>query len=440
MNITTIGTGYVGLVTGVCLSNVGNRVICFDIDRSKIDLLNSGKVPIYEPGLQTKLKSSIKSRNLSFTSNPKKSINSSEIIMICVGTPSKSNGDTDLKFVNQAADMIAEYIDSDKIILIKSTVPVGTSEKIKKNINEKIKKRNINCKIDLIFNPEFLKEGKAINDFESPDRIVIGYESTSSLKKVIQMYEPFNLHHDKIITMDIKSSELTKYASNAFLATKISFINEIANICENVDADINSVRKGLCSDTRIGYDFMYPGVGFGGSCFPKDLKALSKFSKDRGYQTSIIDSVIEVNDMQRMIFAEKIIKYFEKKSISGHIAIWGLSYKPETDDVRKAPSIDIIKKLLEKNFPVKAYDPVAMKNFNKKINHKKMSFGKNLYDVLEGANALVLLTEWNEFRSPNFSRVKELMNTPVLFDGKNIYNKENIESLGFECFQVGVRT
>ena len=440
MNITIIGTGYVGLVTGVCLSKVGNQVICFDIDEFKINMLNSGKIPIHEPGLQTKLKSSIESRNLSFTSDPKKSINSSEMIMICVGTPSKSNGSSDLKYVHQAADMIADYIDSDKIILIKSTVPVGTSEKIKKNINEKIKKRNIDFKIDLIFNPEFLKEGKAINDFESPDRIVIGYESTSSLKKVIQMYEPFNLHHDKIITMDIKSSELTKYASNAFLATKISFINEIANICENVDADINSVRKGLCSDTRIGYDFMYPGVGFGGSCFPKDLKALSKFSKDRGYQTSIIDSVIEVNDMQRMIFAEKIIKYFEKKSISGHIAIWGLSYKPETDDVRKAPSIDIIKKLLEKNFPVKAYDPVAMKNFNKKINHKKMSFGKNLYDVLEGANALVLLTEWNEFRSPNFSRVKELMNTPVLFDGKNIYNKENIESLGFECFQVGVRT
>ena len=439
MNITIIGTGYVGLVTGVCLSKVGNKVICFDIDRQKINNLNNGKVPIYEPRLKSRLKSSIESQNLKFSFSPKISIKSSDVIMICVGTPTKSNGDTDLSHIQNAIKIIIENLNSDKIVVIRSTVPVGTSSKLKKEIRSQLKKREVKYNIDLIFNPEFLKEGKAISDFESPDRIVVGHESKASLKIISQIYEPFNLHHDKIIQMDLKSAELTKYASNAFLATKISFINEIANICENVDANINLVRKGICSDSRIGYDFLYPGVGFGGSCFPKDLKALSKFSNDKGYQASLIESVIEVNKRQRTLFVEKIINYFDMRKVQGHIAIWGLSFKPETDDVRKAPSIDIITKLLDKNFLIKAYDPAAMINFRKKISHKKMIYGENLYSILEGAKALVLLTEWNEFRSPDFNKVKKLMNTPVLFDGKNIYNKENIESHGFECFQIGVR-
>ena len=439
MNITVIGTGYVGLVTGVCLSNVGNKVICFDIDENKIDMLNSGKVPIYEPELDQKMLSGVESSNLSFTCDHKIAVQNSDIIFITVGTPALDNGDMDLSYVESAANMIGENLTNDKVIVMKSTVPVGTSSKVKNIIEEHINNRNLDFKIDLIFNPEFLKEGKAIRDFESPDRIVLGYEKEESLNILVDLYRPFNLHHDKIIKMDLKSAELTKYASNAFLATKISYINEIANVCEKVGANINSVRKGVCSDSRIGYDFLYPGVGFGGSCFPKDLQALKTFSRNAGYETSIVDSVIKVNYKQRHLFADKVIDFFEGKS-GVCIAVWGLSFKPGTDDVREAPSIDIIKKLLDNNFSIRAYDPIAINNFNKVVNDERLSFADNLYDALDGADALLLLSEWSEFRSPDFNKVAQLMNQSVIFDGKNIYSQKDIVSKGFKHFQVGVKS
>ena len=438
MNITVIGTGYVGLVTGACLSNVGNKVTSFDIDKDKIALLNNKKIPIYEPELEQKILLGSNSSNLIFTHDEKESVENSDLIFITVGTPTLDNSQTDLSNVKAVAKMIGENINADKVVVMKSTVPVGTSAKIKEIIEDIIAAKKLNYKVEIICNPEFLKEGKAIRDFESPDRIVLGYESEESLNILIDLYRPFNLHHDKIIKMDIKSAELTKYAANAFLATKISYINEISNICEKVGADINNVRKGICSDSRIGYDFLYPGIGFGGSCFPKDLRALKNFSKQSGYDTKIINSVIDVNSRQRDIFCDKVINFLKNNQNAGNaIAVWGLSFKPETDDIREAPSIDIIRKLLSNNFIIKAYDPIAINNFKRAIQHQNLSYGESIYSVLEGSDAVLLLTEWNEFRSPNFDKMKEKMNSSVIFDGRNIYDKKVIESEGFKYVQVG---
>ena len=441
MNITVIGTGYVGLVTGTCLSNVGNKVICVDIDRNKINLLNNAKSPIYEPGLSSKIRSGIESKNLQFTSNAKKAIESSDVIFIAVGTPSLSTGETDLSSIVNVANIIAKSLNSNKIVVTKSTVPVGTTHMIKDLINNYIKEKKLNFIVDFISNPEFLKEGKAIKDFESPDRIVLGYESKKSLDLMKELYRPFNLHHDKIISMDIKSAELTKYAANAMLATKISFINEIANICEKVGANINHVRSGIGSDSRIGFDFIYPGIGFGGSCFPKDLKSIQSFSKDVNYNPKIINAVLDVNQEQRLQFANKIIDHL-KSNISDKIirvSIWGLSFKPETDDIRQAPSLDIIRILLDAGIYVSAYDPIAIENTKKILNHKNLSFSENLYDVLDSSNALVLCTEWVDFRSPNFDKMKSIMKNKIIFDGKNIYNNRVLKSFGFKHFQIGVK-
>ena len=441
MNISVIGTGYVGLVTGTCLSNVGNKVICVDIDRNKINLLNKAKSPIYEPGLSSKIRSGIESENLQFTSNAKKAIESSDVIFIAVGTPSLSTGETDLSSIVNVANIIAKSLNSNKIVVTKSTVPVGTTHMIKDLINNYIKEKKLNFIVDFISNPEFLKEGKAIKDFESPDRIVLGYESKKSLAVMKELYRPFNLHHDKIISMDIKSAELTKYAANAMLATKISFINEIANICEKVGANINHVRSGVGSDSRIGFDFIYPGIGFGGSCFPKDLKSIQSFSKDVNYNPKIINAVLDVNQEQRLKFANKIIDHL-KSNISDKIirvSIWGLSFKPETDDIRQAPSLDIIRILLDAGIYVSAYDPIAIENTKKILNHKNLSFSENLYDVLDSSNALVLCTEWVDFRSPNFDKMKSIMKNKIIFDGKNIYNNRVLKSFGFKHFQIGVK-
>ena len=441
MNISVIGTGYVGLVTGTCLSNVGNKVICVDIDRNKINLLNNAKSPIYEPGLSSKIRSGIESENLQFTSNAKKAIESSDVIFIAVGTPSLSTGETDLSSIVSVANIIAKSLNSNKIVVTKSTVPVGTTHMIKDLINNYIKEKKLNFIVDFISNPEFLKEGKAIKDFESPDRIVLGYESKKSLDLMKELYRPFNLHHDKIISMDIKSAELTKYAANAMLATKISFINEIANICEKVGANINHVRSGIGSDSRIGFDFIYPGIGFGGSCFPKDLKSIQSFSKDVNYNPKIINAVLDVNQEQRLQFANKIIDHL-KSNISDKIirvSIWGLSFKPETDDIRQAPSLDIIRILLDAGIHVSAYDPIAIENTKKILNHKNLSFSENLYDVLDSSNALVLCTEWVDFRSPNFDKMKSIMKNKIIFDGKNIYNNRVLKSFGFKHFQIGVK-
>ena len=441
MNISVIGTGYVGLVTGTCLSNVGNKVICVDIDRNKINLLNNAKSPIYEPGLSSKIRSGIESENLQFTSNAKKAIESSDVIFIAVGTPSLSTGETDLSSIVNVANIIAKSLNSNKIVVTKSTVPVGTTHMIKDLINNYIKEKKLNFIVDFISNPEFLKEGKAIKDFESPDRIVLGYESKKSLALMKELYRPFNLHHDKIISMDIKSAELTKYAANAMLATKISFINEIANICEKVGANINHVRSGVGSDSRIGFDFIYPGIGFGGSCFPKDLKSIQSFSKDVNYNPKIINAVLDVNQEQRLQFANKIIDHL-KSNISDKIikvSVWGLSFKPETDDIRQAPSLDIIRILLDAGMHVSAYDPVAIENTKKILNHKNLSFSENLYDVLDSSNALVLCTEWVDFRSPDFDKMKSIMKNKIIFDGKNIYNNRVLKSFGFKHFQIGVK-
>ncbi len=441
MNISVIGTGYVGLVTGTCLSNVGNKVICVDIDRNKINLLNNAKSPIYEPGLSSKIRSGIESENLQFTSNAKKAVECSDVIFIAVGTPSLSTGETDLSSIVNVANIIAKSLNSNKIVVTKSTVPVGTTHMIKDLINNYIKEKKLNFIVDFISNPEFLKEGKAIKDFESPDRIVLGYESKKSLDLMKELYRPFNLHHDKIISMDIKSAELTKYAANAMLATKISFINEIANICEKVGANINHVRSGVGSDSRIGFDFIYPGIGFGGSCFPKDLKSIQSFSKDVNYNPKIINAVLDVNQEQRLKFANKIIDHL-KSNISDKIirvSIWGLSFKPETDDIRQAPSLDIIRILLDAGIHVSAYDPIAIENTKKILNHKNLSFSENLYDVLDSSNALVLCTEWVDFRSPNFDKMKSIMKNKIIFDGKNIYNNRVLKSFGFKHFQIGVK-
>tara|TARA_Y100000768_G_scaffold386701_1_gene375761 strand:+ start:3036 stop:4364 length:1329 start_codon:yes stop_codon:yes gene_type:complete len=441
MNISVIGTGYVGLVTGTCLSNVGNKVTCLDIDHNKIDLLKNAKSPIYEPGLSSKIKSGIESKNLQFTSNAKKTIQSTDVIFIAVGTPSLNSGETDLSFVINAANTIAKNLNSNKIVVTKSTVPVGTTHMVKELINNYIKEKELNYIVDFISNPEFLKEGKAIKDFESPDRIILGYETKKALDVMKELYRPFNLHHDKIISMDIKSAELTKYAANAMLATKISFINEIANICEKVGANINHVRSGIGADSRIGFDFIYPGIGFGGSCFPKDLKSIQNFSKEVDYNPKIINAVLDVNQEQRLKFANRIINYL-KSNIDDEIikvSVWGLSFKPETDDIRQAPSLDIIRTLLDAGIHVSAYDPIAIENAKNTFNHQNLSFGENLYDVLESSNALVLCTEWVDFRSPDFDKMKLIMKNNIIFDGKNIYNNRVLSSFGFKHFQIGVR-
>ena len=441
MNITIIGSGYVGLVTGACLANVGNRVICLDVDQNKIDLLKNAKSPIYEPGLSSKLKLGIDSENLQFTSNAQKAIESSDVIFIAVGTPSLNNGETDLSYVVNVANTIAKSLNSNKIVVTKSTVPVGTTHMIKELINNYIKQKELNYIVDFISNPEFLKEGKAIKDFESPDRIVLGYETKQALDVMKELYRPFNLHHDKIISMDIKSAELTKYAANAMLATKISFINEIANICEKVGANINHVRSGIGSDSRIGFDFIYPGIGFGGSCFPKDLKSIQNFSKEVDYDTKIINAVLGVNQEQRLKFANRIINYLKSNidDTTIKVSVWGLSFKPETDDIRQAPSLDIIRALLSSGIRVSAYDPIAIENTKNVIVHENLSFGENIYDVLESSNALVLCTEWVDFRSPDFDKMKLMMKNNIIFDGKNIYNSRVLNSFGFKHFQIGVK-
>ena len=439
MNITIIGTGYVGLVTGVCLSDVGNNIICLDIDEAKIKKLKNGICPIYEPGLEQKLTHGLESGNLKFTSNSKKAIEKSDLIFIAVGTPSLSDGGTDLSFIKSAAKTIAENLNSDKIVVTKSTVPVGTTHLVGQIIEEL---SNNDYNVNLASNPEFLKEGKAVEDFQYPDRIVVGAEDKETLKKLKDLYKPFNLRRDKVITMDIKSSELTKYAANAMLATKISFINEIANICERIGANINKVREGIGSDSRIGFDFIYPGIGFGGSCVPKDLRSIKIFSESAGYDTNIIDAVISVNEAQKKIFAHRVVDYFKtqqnKEKIK--IAVWGLSFKPETDDVRESPGIDIIKVLLDNGMDVIAFDPIAIDNFKKNISHDNLSFGKNKYEILDGVDALILCTQWNEFKNPDYKIMISLMKTPVIFDGKNIYDKEKLENLGFKHFQVGVKS
>lgn len=438
MNIAVIGAGYVGLVTAACFSEMGNKVVCTDIDESKISLLNKGEVPIYEPGLKDLVANNL-GKSLFFTTDIAQAVQKSDVIFIAVGTPMKQDGNADLTAVHNVANTIGETMNGYKLIVSKSTVPVGTTFEVGEIIQARLEERGENYDFDMISNPEFLKEGAAVNDFMKPDRVVIGAEKDTAISVMKQLYSPFFRVNDRFITMDVLSAEMTKYAANAMLATKISFINEMANICERVGADINKVRVGIGSDKRIGYNFIYPGIGYGGTCFPKDVSALIQLSKKHDYEPRLIASVDEVNQQQKSNFLEKILQRFGTSLRGVSFGVWGLSFKPETSDMRAAPSLYIIEELLKRGAEVKAYDPKAIPEA--KANYFKgeagISYGKFKYEVLTDADAMILLTEWKEFRSPDFSEMKLRMKRPVIFDGRNQYNAFQLETKGFEYYQVG---
>ena len=439
MKIAVIGTGYVGLVSGTCFAEVGNTVTCVDVNAKKIENLKKGIIPIYEPGLEAMVLNNIANKNLFFTTDIAQAIKQVEVVFIAVGTPMGEDGSADLQYVLSVAQSIGEAMEQHLIIVNKSTVPVGTADKIKEVIASALKKRGANIAFDIVSNPEFLKEGKAIQDFMKPDRVVIGAESSYAFEKMKALYSSFFLQHERFITMDIRSAEMTKYAANAMLATKISFMNEIANICERVGADVNKVRLGIGSDTRIGYSFIYPGCGYGGSCFPKDVLALKRLAEEVNYKAELIESVDNVNNRQKLLIAEKVIKKYGKDLKGRTFAIWGLAFKPETDDMREAPAIYIIKKLIAQGAQIRAYDPKATheaKNFY--LKDYTIEYVESKYEALKGADALLLLTEWKEFRSPDFEEIGKLLKDKVIFDGRNQYNAFNLPSMGFEYIQIGV--
>ena len=439
MNITIIGSGYVGLVSGTCFSEMGNIVTCVDIDPVKIEKLNQGIIPIFEPGLETLILKNLKNNNLFFTTDLSIALQNSEIAFIAVGTPMGDDGSADLQYVLSVAKSIGQLMQKRLIVVDKSTVPIGTADKVKVTIQEELDLRNSDLQFDVVSNPEFLKEGAAINDFMKPDRVVIGTDSDYATIKMKQLYHPFCMSRDRFISMDIRSAEMTKYAANAMLATKISFMNEIANICEKVGADANEVRIGIGSDHRIGYSFIYPGVGYGGSCFPKDVKALTKIAKENGYNPRLITAVEEVNDSQKFVIAQKIVTRFGEDLTGFDFGIWGLAFKPGTDDMREAPAIYTIKELVKRGAKIKAYDPKSVNEAKKHYlkGTKNITYVASKYDVLKNSDALVLLTEWKEFRSPDFELIKSQLKTSVIFDGRNQYSKLSLEKKGFEYYQIG---
>ena len=439
MRITVIGTGYVGLVTGACFSKMGNKVYCVDIVEEKINGLKKGILPIYEPNLDTLVKNSQEKGDLIFTTDIKEALDNSNIVFIAVGTPMDDDGSANLDDIFAVASDIANNISQDSLIVLKSTVPIGTSFKVKERIESMLKERDSPIKIKIASNPEFLKQGRAIEDCLHPDRVVIGAEEEEVFETLKELYHSFVLNNDRFILMDIKSAEMTKYVANAMLATKISFMNEIANICEVTGANIQKVRLGIGSDKRIGYDFIYAGCGYGGSCFPKDVQALINTSKSNGYFPRILSNVEAVNNDQKMVLVNKIVDRFGDDLSGITLSIWGLSFKPGTDDVREATSIVVISELIKKGANIKAYDPQASEEFKKAIGEEYLSsieFVENRYDALDDCDALVLITEWKEFRYPDFDLLDEKLNQKIIFDGRNIYDRK-IESLGFELFQIG---
>jgi UDPglucose 6-dehydrogenase len=440
MKLSMVGTGYVGLVTGTCFAEMGNSVICVDIDENKIEKLKQGIIPIYEPGLESMVKENFKKGTLQFTTDIKEALKKSDVIFIAVGTPQGEDGSADLQYVLKVAEDIGKYMTHKMIVVDKSTVPVGTADKVKETIQKELDKRKANIPFEVVSNPEFLKEGSAIEDFMKPDRVVIGAENEETLEVMKELYAPFTHNHERFIAMDVRSAEMTKYTANAILATKISFMNEIANICERVGADVNKVRIGIGSDKRIGYSFIYPGCGYGGSCFPKDVQALNKIALDAGYKPRIIQAVEEVNRDQKRVLAQKVIKRFGEDLNGKTFAIWGLSFKPETDDMREASSITIINELTKRGAKIKAYDPKAMdeaKEFYLKDN-PNVEYTQSKYDALNDADAMLLVTEWKEFRSPDFDEMKQRLKNPIIFDGRNQYNIEKMNKKGFEYYQIGV--
>lgn len=439
MKVTIVGSGYVGLVTGACFSEVGINVVCVDIDSKKIDNLNNGIIPIYEPGLEEMIARNMKKGRLSFTTNISEALVGSEVVFISVGTPPDEDGSADLKYVLAVARNCGKNINDYLLVVTKSTVPVGTSIKVKNAIQEELKKRNVDIPFDVASNPEFLKEGAAIADFLKPDRIVIGLDSPRAEDLMRSLYKPFTMNGHPVIFMDIVSAEMTKYAANAMLATKISFINDIANLCELVGADINWVRKGIGSDSRIGTKFIYPGIGYGGSCFPKDVQALIRTGNEYDYQLRILKAVEEVNNDQKLIIFNKINTFFCGDLSGKTIAIWGLSFKPQTDDMREAPALIVIKKLLDAGAKAKVYDPVAMKEAKHHFGDT-VSYYEDQYETLIDADCLAILTEWPEFKFPNFKIIQKLLSNPVVFDGRNIYDKDEMKESGFNYFCIGVNT
>lgn len=439
MNITVIGTGYVGLVTGACFSKMGNKVYCVDIDEAKIEGLKKGILPIFEPNLDTLVMNGQEKGDLIFTTDIKEALDNTNIIFIAVGTPMAEDGSANLDYIFSAASDIAENITKDSLVVIKSTVPIGTGFKVKNHIEKILGENNSDVNIEIASNPEFLKEGKAIEDCLSPDRIVLGAEKDEVFVTLKDLYSPFVINHDRFVLMDVKSSEMTKYVANAMLATKISFMNEIANICEATGADVQKVRLGIGSDKRIGYHFIYAGCGYGGSCFPKDVQALINTAQTHGYEPEILSHVEKVNKRQKLVLAEKVINRFGDDLSGLTFAIWGLAFKPGTDDVREATSLVVAEELIKRGARIRAYDSQAVDEFKRAIGDEyldSMEFAKNRYEATVNSDALILITEWKEFRTPDWELLKENLNQNVIFDGRNIYDKK-IRDYGFELYQIG---
>lgn len=436
MKIAIVGTGYVGLVTGTCFAEMGVEVICVDKDKDKIERLVKGEIPIYEPGLDDMVRRNVEAGRLHFTTSLPEAIPDVEVVFSAVGTPPDEDGSADLKYVLEVAREFGQNIKDYKLLVTKSTVPVGTADKVRKAIREELDKRGVDIPFDVASNPEFLKEGAAIKDFMTPDRVVVGTDTDKARKVMARLYKPFMLSGERMIFTDIPSAEMIKYAANSMLATRISFMNDIANLCEIVGADVNMVRKGIGSDSRIGKKFLYPGIGYGGSCFPKDVKALIHTAREKGYEMKVLKAVEEVNEKQKIILFNKLKKYFDGKLSDKTIALWGLSFKPETDDMREAPSLVIIDELLKENANIRVYDPVAIPECKRRIGDK-VTYCRDMYDAATDADAVMLLTEWNQFRLPSIQTLKKIMKGKAIFDGRNIYDREELTEAGFDYFKIG---
>ena len=436
MKVAVVGTGYVGLVTGTCFAEVGVDVTCVDIDVNKIESLKRGEIPIYEPGLKEMVKKNVEAGRLHFSTSLKEVLPEVEVLFSAVGTPPDEDGSADLKYVLDVAREFGRNIEDYKLLVTKSTVPVGTAAKVKKVVKEELSRRGVDIPFDVASNPEFLKEGAAIKDFMSPDRVVVGTDTDNARKLMARLYKPFMLLGERMIFTDIPSAEMIKYAANSMLATRISFMNDIANLCEIVGADVNMVRKGIGSDTRIGKKFLYAGIGYGGSCFPKDVKALIHTASEHGYDMRVLRAVEEVNERQKLILFNKLFSYFNGNLKGKTIALWGLSFKPMTDDMREAPSLVIIDALLSEGAVVKVYDPVAMDECRRRIGDR-VTYCSDMYDAASEADAVMLLTEWNQFRLPSINVLKKIMKGKVIFDGRNIYEKDDFQEAGFDYFKIG---
>ena len=436
MKIAIVGTGYVGLVSGTCFSEMGVDVTCVDVDKNKVQNLQKGIIPIYEPGLEELVRRNMAAGRLYFTTDLREVLDDVEVVFSAVGTPPDEDGSADLKYVLEVARTVGRYINKYLVVVTKSTVPVGTAIKVKNVIQEELDRRGVNIEFNVASNPEFLKEGAAIEDFMRPDRVVVGVDSDRAKEIMTRLYRPFMLTNDRMIFTDIPSAEMIKYAANSMLATRISFMNDIANLCELVGANVNMVRKGIGSDSRIGTKFLYPGCGYGGSCFPKDVKALIKTAEQNGYEMRVLKSVEEVNEKQKTVLFDKFLKHFNGDVKGRTVAIWGLSFKPETDDMREAPSLVLIDLLLEEGVIVKVYDPIAMDECKRRIGDKVI-YCKDMYDATVDADALMLVTEWKEFRMPSWNVVKKVMNDYIVIDGRNIYEKREISEYGFDYYKIG---